>query len=71
MNFAAKLVVKKNHRNAPGSRYSAGFASKITGVEVEDFGKWFGSQMSYRPFASAKKRAEKMADELNAADLLA
>ena len=71
MNFAAKLVVKKNQLNKAGFRYAAGFASQINGSEVEDFGKWFGSQMSYRPFLAAKARAEKLADELNAKDIAA
>lgn len=60
MTFAAHLVVRKN-----GNQYLAGFASKTPGQTVKSFGKWYGSQMSYRPFAAAQKAAEAMAEKLN------
>lgn len=61
MTFAAQIVIRKNNNG-----YVAGFASKTTGAKVESFGKWYGSQMSYRPFRSAMDAAEARAAELNA-----
>ena len=50
--------------------YMAGFASEIpkrSGWEdVADFGSWFGSQMSYRPFRCALSDAHELAESLNA-----
>ena len=61
MNFAAEIVVRKN-----GSSYVAGFASKTgKGEKVSSYGKWFGSQMSYRPFSAAMKAAQSEAARLN------
>lgn len=61
MNFAAEIVVRKN-----GSSYVAGFASKTgKGEKVSSYGKWFGSQMSYRPFREAMKAAQSEAARLN------
>ena len=61
MNFAAEIVIRKNNDG-----YEAGFASRTSGTKVESFGKWYGSQMSYRPFLAAMAAAEDRADELNA-----
>ena len=60
MNFAAEIVVRKN-----GSSYVAGFASKTKGEKVSSYGKWFGSQMSYRPFRAAMAAAQSEAARLN------
>ena len=62
MNFSAKIVVRKN---ATTAKHEAGFASKTSGVIVAEFGRWFGSQMSYRPFAAAMAAARAHADKLN------
>lgn len=64
MTFAAKIVVRKNTTTG---KHEAGFASKTSGVIVEEFGKWYGSQMSYRPFHAAMAAAHAYADKLNAA----
>ena len=62
MTFAAKIVVRKNTTG----KYEAGFASKTSGAIVAEFGKWYGSQMSYRPFHAAMEAAHTYADKLNA-----
>lgn len=64
MTFAAKIVVRKNTTTG---KHEAGFASKTSGVIVAEFGRWFGSQMSYRPFWAAMNAAREHADKLNAA----
>ena len=61
MTFAAEIVVRDN-----GGTFEAGFASRTNGVKVRSFGKWFGSQMSYRPFREAKQAAQDLAADLNA-----
>ena len=61
MTFAAEIVIRKNNNG-----FESGFASKTTGAKVESFGKWYGSQMSFRPFRSAMAAAEARAAELNA-----
>ena len=61
MTFAAKIVVRKN---ATG-KHEAGFASKTSGVIVAEFGRWYGSQMSYQPFHEAMAAARAYADKLN------
>ena len=59
--FAAEIVVRKN-----GNEYVAGFASKTgKGAKVSSYGKWFGSQMSYRPFRAAMEAAQAEAARLN------
>lgn len=60
MNFAAEIVIRQNPNG-----YQAGFASKTTGTKIETFGRWYGSQMGYRPFRNAMKAAEARAAELN------
>ena len=62
MTFAAKIVVRKN---ATTGKHEAGFASKTSGVIVAEFGRWFGSQMSYQPFHEAMAAARAYADKLN------
>ena len=62
MTFAAEIVIRKNN-----NIYEAGFASKTTGTKVESFGRWYGSQMNYRPFRAAMDAANRRATELNAA----
>lgn len=53
MSFAAHLVVKFT----PNGGFRAGFSSELPGVIHRSFGKWYGSQMSYRPFAAAMQAA--------------
>ena len=62
MTFAAKIVVRKNTTTG---KHEAGFASKTSGVIVAEFGKWYGSQMSYQPFHEAMAAARAYADKLN------
>jgi hypothetical protein len=61
MHFAAEIVVKKQ-----GNTYMAGFASKTSGRKITSYGKWFGSQMSWRPFNRAMDAALAEASRLNA-----
>lgn len=62
MNFAAEIVVRKT-----ATSYVAGFASKTgKGQLIASYGKWFGSQMSYRPFRAAMAKAHVEAARLNA-----
>ena len=66
--FAAKIVVRK----MADGRHVAGFASQVgRGETVREFGLWYGSQMSYRPFASAMATAREFAAKLNAAPVQA
>ena len=64
MPFAATIVVRESARD--GKAY-AGFASQVSGKTIRTFGSWYGSQMSYRPFARAMGEARKLASEINAA----
>jgi len=59
MTFAAHLVVRQSTRT--GLCY-AGFASSLPPRgkghrDIASFGRWFGSQMSYRPFRVAQRNA--------------
>lgn len=64
MTFAAKIVV----REIAPQTFAAGFASKVgAGRTVEEFGCWYGSQMSFRPFRRAMQAAQDKAIALNAA----
>jgi len=60
MSFPAEIVIK---RNATG--FVAGFASKTKGKKVRSFGRWYGSQMNYKPFQRAWTEAQSMAEKLN------
>lgn len=62
MTFAAKIVVRKHPATG---KHEAGFASQVKGETVEEFGKWYGIQMSYRPFRAAWAAAKAYADKLN------
>lgn len=64
MNFAAEIVVRKNPTTG---LHEAGFASKTTGTKVASYGRWYGSQMSYKPFHAAMDAAHAEAERLNAA----
>jgi hypothetical protein len=65
MAFAARIVVRKSHRDG---RAYAGFASKVPAGEVlKSFGSWYGSQMRYLPFTHALADARAFADSYNSA----
>jgi hypothetical protein len=61
MSFPAKIVLKDDGRWG----FNAGFASKTAGKTVCDYGTWYGTQMSYRPFTIAEFIAKEHAEELN------
>lgn len=63
MNFAARITVRQNTRTG---QTLAGFASNLPRPgnewrDVANFGRWFGSQMSYRPFKEAMTKARDLA----------
>lgn len=63
MNFAPRITVRQNTRTG---RTVAGFASNLPRLgnewrDVANFGRWFGCQMSYRPFNSAMTKARDLA----------
>lgn len=62
--FAARITVRQNTRTG---RTLAGFASQLPRLgadwrDVAHFGRWFGCQMDYSPFARAMSRARDLAD---------
>ena len=66
--FAARITVRQNTRTG---RTLAGFASQLPRLgpewrDVASFGRWFGGQMSYRPFDRAMNRARDLADYYSA-----
>ena len=64
MSYAVEIVVRKKE----GTCYS-GFASEYPirkGFEpINSYGKWFNSQMSFKPFKKALKEAEMECRGLN------
>jgi hypothetical protein len=64
MNYAARITVRQNTRTG---RTVAGFASSLPRLgtewrDVANFGRWFGGQMSYRPFKTALAQARDLAE---------
>jgi hypothetical protein len=64
MNYAARITVRQNTRTG---RTVAGFASSLPRLgaewrDVANFGRWFGCQMSYRPFRSTMAEAKDLAE---------
>lgn len=59
---AAEIVIRKT-----SDGYVGGFASQTgKGTKVVSLGKWYGSQMSYKPFARTLAAAHSIADKLTA-----
>jgi len=60
------LVVRRR-----GDRYAAGSASELPirngwmDIGGGDFGYWYGSQVSFRPYLKALQGAEELAEKLN------
>lgn len=68
MNYAARITVRQNTRTG---RTVAGLASTLPRLsrewkDVVNFGKWFGGQMSYKPFQEAMRRAKDLAEYYSA-----
>lgn len=62
MNSAAKIVIRKS----ASGQYVGGFASQTgNGQIVVDLGRWYRSQMTYRPFRCAMAAAESVAARFN------
>ncbi len=64
MSHAARIAVRQHKRTG---RTVAGFASNLPRLgpewrDVASFGRWFGGQMSYRPFKAAMARAHRLAE---------
>ena len=68
MNYAARITVRQNTRTG---RTVAGLASTLPRLskdwkDVVNFGKWFGGQMSYKPFRETMQRAKDLAEYYSA-----
>lgn len=60
MSYPVHIVVKQD-----GSQFRAGASSKVSGRVVQSFGKWFGSQMKYKPYQEALNSADRAAKQMN------
>jgi hypothetical protein len=64
MSYAAEIVLRKKE-----GRYYYGFASQFPlnkgYKEVNSYGRWYGSQMNYKPFREAYNEAKKECETLN------
>jgi len=65
-NYQFHIVVRRK-----GNRFAAGSASELPirngwmDIGGGDFGYWYGSQASFRPYLKALQRAEDLAEKLN------